>query len=50
MPHYNKADREYLEFLKEKKYNETPATGSRNDVSMVLAGEAISWVTEFLAT
>lgn len=50
MPHYNKADREYLEFLKEKKYNETPATGLRDDVSMVLAGEAISWVTEFLAT
>jgi glucokinase len=50
MPYYNKSDREYLKFLKDKKYNETPLDGSRDDVSMVLAGQAISWVTEFLAT
>jgi len=50
MPNYNKSDRDYLQFLKDKKYNETPLDDSRDDVSMVLAGQAISWVTEFLAT
>ena len=43
MPLYNKQDREYWKFLKDIKKIE------REDVSMLLAGQALPWIAEFLS-
>ena len=46
---YNKADREYSEFISSKGYDQA-SDGKREDVSMVLGGCALPWVAEFLAS
>jgi hypothetical protein len=48
MQMYNRDDREYYEFIREKGYNKE-ADGDREDVSMVLAGCALPWIAEFIA-
>ena len=49
MQMYNREDREYYEFIREKGYNKE-ADGEREDVSMVLGGCALPWIAEFIAS
>ena len=45
---YNKADKEFLQFLKERGYTNT-SDGVREDISMVLGGCALPWAAEYIA-
>jgi hypothetical protein len=46
---YNKEDREYYEFIREKRYAKE-GDSDREDVSMVLGGCALPWIAEFIAS
>lgn len=45
---YNKQDKEFFKFLREKGYDQT-CDGNREDVSMILGGCALPWLAEFYA-
>ena len=49
MQMYNKDDREYYEFIRDKGYVKE-SDSDREDVSMVLGGCALPWIAEFIAS
>jgi len=49
MQYYNKTDKEFHTFIKKKGYTNSLSDGIREDVSMILGGCALPWITEFYA-
>ena len=49
MQYYNKNDKEFHAFIKERGYVNSSSDGVREDVSMILGGCALSWIAEFYA-